>query len=190
MQNSLNFYAEMRATTRIRSRIKVKCCIISGDSPQGASFETVAKDISINGIRVQLDKPLDLDTKLKLTFRLAKIENNIEVIARVIRTEELKDHKFDIGLTFENIQSGNQEEFFKRIESMDLVRLLQTTAQKKASDLHLTYNRPPILRLHGRLLPLEMEPLGTLDLKDMIYSILSEEQIARFEKFKELDFGR
>ncbi|MBU4306001.1 MAG: PilT/PilU family type 4a pilus ATPase [Candidatus Omnitrophica bacterium] len=189
MQDSLNFYAEMRASTRIRSRIKVKCYPLSGDTPQGPAFETVAKDISINGMRIQLDKPLDLDTKLKLIFRLAKIVNNIEIIARVIRIEELKDRKFDIGLTFENIQSGNQEEIFKRIESMDIVRLLQVTAQKKASDLHLTYNRPPILRIHGRLIPLEMDALGTLDLKDMIYSILSDEQIARFEKFKELDFA-
>jgi twitching motility protein PilT len=72
---------------------------------------------------------------------------------------------------------------------MDIVKLLQLTAQKKASDLHLTYNRPPILRIHGRLVALENEPLGTLEMKNMIYSILSDEQIARFEKLKELDFA-
>jgi len=189
MDNSLNFYAEMRTNTRIRSRIKVKCQRILNDGALETPQETMAKDISAAGMLIELDKPLGLDTKLKLTFRLYKIEKPVEIISRVVRIEELKEGKFAIGVIFEEIKNDNKEAILSRIESMDLVRLLHITAQKKASDLHLTYNRPPVLRLHGRLIPLEMEPLGTIELKNLIYSILSDEQIARFEKFKELDFA-
>ncbi len=189
MESSLNFYAEMRANTRIRSRIKVKYQILSGNNTDSVIKSTIAKDISTNGMHIEVDKSLGLDTKIMLEFRLPKIDEPIKAIARVVRVEEIKSGGFGLGLVFDEIKNENKDEIISRIESMDIVRLLQITAQRKASDLHLTYNRPPILRLHGRLVPLEMEPLGTLELKNMIYSILSDEQISRFEKYKELDFA-
>jgi len=189
MDSSLDFYAEMRANTRIRSRINVSFQIVKTDGSMEASQTTIAKDISANGMHIEVNKGLGLDTKIMLEFRLPKIDNPVKILSRVVRVEELKDGKFGIGLVFEEIKDGNRESIIKRIESMDLVRLLQITAQKKASDLHLTYNRPPTLRLHGRLVPLEMDPLNTVELKNIIYSILSNAQIARFEKFKELDFA-
>jgi twitching motility protein PilT len=57
-----------------------------------------------------------------------------------------------------------------------------------ASDLHLTANMPPTVRLHGALRP--MEDVGTLDhvtLRDMVYGILPQSQRERFEAERELD---
>jgi len=187
--SSLNFYAEMRANTRIRSRINVTVQKISEDEALDFSIKTVAKDISTGGMLLELDEAIALDTKMMLEFRLPKIEKPIKILSRVVRVEQTPNKKFILGLFFEEFKSGDQEKVLKQIESMDIVKLLQITAQRKASDLHLTYNRPPILRLHGRLVPMEMEPLGTTELQNMIYSILDDEQIARFEKFKELDFA-
>ncbi|MCG2710921.1 MAG: PilT/PilU family type 4a pilus ATPase [Candidatus Omnitrophica bacterium] len=189
MDNSLDFYAEMRANTRIRSRIKIRYQILSDDSSVCVTKSTIAKDISTQGMHMEVETLLGLDTRIMIEFRLPKIDEPIKAIARVVRVEELKEGVFGIGLVFEEIKNDNKDEILSRIESMDIVRLLQITAQRKASDLHLTYNRPPILRLHGRLVPLEMDPLGTLELKNMIYSILNDAQISRFEKFKELDFA-
>lgn len=189
MDSSLDFYAEMRANTRIRSRIKIKYQIIDAEGNASVTKKTIAKDISTDGMHIEVDSSLGLDTKLILEFRLPKIDSPIKAIGRIVRVEEVNETTFGVGLVFDSIENENKDEILKRIESMDIVRLLQTTAQRKASDLHLTYNRPPILRLHGRLVPLEMDPLGTLELKNMIYSILSDEQISRFEKFKELDFA-
>ncbi|MFH1063228.1 MAG: PilT/PilU family type 4a pilus ATPase [Candidatus Omnitrophota bacterium] len=189
MDNSMDFYAEMRANTRIRSRISVSYQIINPDGSLQTSAKTFARDISSTGIFIVLKKPLDLNTKLRFEFRLPKINNLIEIISHVVRIEEIENSEFGIGILFDQILNENQDEILKCIESMDLVRLLQITAQKKASDLHLTYNRPPIMRLHGKLVPMELEALGTTELKNLIFSILSDEQIARFEKFKELDFA-
>ena len=46
-------------------------------------------------------------------------------------------------------------------------RLLETCIKRDASDLHLAVGRPPTLRLHGRLRPLEtkvLEPEDTIAL--------------------------
>lgn len=72
---------------------------------------------------------------------------------------------------------------------MELRDLLLLTIQKKASDLHLTENTPPVLRIDGRLLLVKAPPLTREELKKMIYSILGDSQKEKFEKDLELDFS-
>lgn len=72
---------------------------------------------------------------------------------------------------------------------MELRDLLLLTIQKKASDLHLTENSPPVLRVDGRLMLSKSDALTREALKKMIYSILSDYQKEKFEKDWELDFS-
>lgn len=59
-----------------------------------------------------------------------------------------------------------------------------------ASDLHLTVNSPPILRIDGNLKILDnLELLDRDKLKNIIYSILTDSQKEKFERDKELDFS-
>src|SRR5581483_1385404 len=48
---------------------------------------------------------------------------------------------------------------------MDFDRLLATSLERGASDLHLKPNSPPVLRVHGRLLP--QPDLGVVTAQDM-----------------------
>src|ERR1700733_14448014 len=76
------------------------------------------------------------------------------------------------------------------MEKMPHLReLLLLTVQENASDLHLTEKSPPIFRIDGRLIPLKDEPLSRIQIQEMIYSVLSEGQRAKFEVDKELDFS-
>lgn len=72
---------------------------------------------------------------------------------------------------------------------MDLRDLLLLTIQAKASDLHLTENSPPVLRIDGDLLLTKVEPLTRDYLKKMIYGILTDFQKEKFERDRELDFS-
>ncbi|MBF0532089.1 MAG: type IV pilus twitching motility protein PilT [Candidatus Omnitrophica bacterium] len=72
---------------------------------------------------------------------------------------------------------------------MDLKELLKSVIQYKASDLHLTDRCPPIMRIDGRLVFLQMPPLTKETLKEVIYGLLSNEQIHKFEAERELDFS-
>jgi twitching motility protein PilT len=73
---------------------------------------------------------------------------------------------------------------------MDLPELLNYAVTYKASDLHLTVGRPPMVRIAGRLVASGYDAtLGPDDTKALIYSVLSEDQKARFEKEQELDFS-
>ena len=72
---------------------------------------------------------------------------------------------------------------------MDLKDLLMLTIERKASDLHLTENTPPILRIDGRLLVTDLPKLARDDTKRLIYGILTNEQKEIFEEKWELDLS-
>ena len=70
-----------------------------------------------------------------------------------------------------------------------LRELLMVCIQQNASDLHLTDDSPPVLRIDGNLIPLQKPPFKGEELKDMIYSMLTDTQRNQFEQAKELDFS-
>ncbi|MBU1853532.1 MAG: type IV pilus twitching motility protein PilT [Candidatus Omnitrophica bacterium] len=73
---------------------------------------------------------------------------------------------------------------------MDIKSILKVAAEKKASDLHITTDSVPIVRIDGRLIPLSMFPkLNREDCKRLVYSVLNDKQKATFERELELDFS-
>jgi twitching motility protein PilT len=62
-------------------------------------------------------------------------------------------------------------------------------AAHDASDLHMSPGSPPMARLNSNLVPLEHEMLTAETSRSLIFDIMTDEQIATFEKNKELDFG-
>ncbi len=71
-----------------------------------------------------------------------------------------------------------------------LPELLRKMTDKGGSDLHLTTNSPPQVRVHGHLSPLEgYRPLSAAETKQLAYSVLTDAQKHRFEENLELDFS-
>src|ERR1700694_164184 len=62
-------------------------------------------------------------------------------------------------------------------------------AEQKASDLHLSTNNPPMLRINGDLIRVDFPPLQNTELKTMIYEIAPEGKIKVFEETLDVDFG-
>ncbi|HZO87948.1 MAG TPA: type IV pilus twitching motility protein PilT [Chthonomonadaceae bacterium] len=75
------------------------------------------------------------------------------------------------------------------IDDAHIDDLLRSTHEKGASDLHLAVGIPPIIRLDGTLVPLPYEKVTAQDSQRLIYDILTDEQIQRFETELELDFS-
>ncbi len=73
---------------------------------------------------------------------------------------------------------------------LSLPDLLRKMTDLGGSDLHLTTNSPPQVRVHGHLKPLEEFPSFTpADTKRLAYSVLTDAQKHRFEENLELDFS-
>ena len=72
---------------------------------------------------------------------------------------------------------------------MQIKELLIEAKDKEASDLHLNTGIPPVLRINGQLVRLDLPELTPEITHEMIYSILSEKQKIDFENFGELDLS-
>jgi twitching motility protein PilT len=73
--------------------------------------------------------------------------------------------------------------------AVTLSDLLKKLLELNGSDLHITTNSPPQVRVHGHLMPLDMPPLGPADTKQLAYSVMTDAQKHRFEEDFELDFS-
>ena len=68
--------------------------------------------------------------------------------------------------------------------------LLELVLERGASDLHLTSGSPPVIRLHGDLVPLSNYPeLSPQGLRSMIYAILPQRRREELEQELELDMS-
>ena len=73
--------------------------------------------------------------------------------------------------------------------ALPLPQLLKIMVDEGGTDLHITTNSPPIIRVHGTLRRIEHPSLSPAETKQVIYSILNDTQKYKFEENWELDFS-
>jgi len=72
---------------------------------------------------------------------------------------------------------------------VSMEELLNLMVQRGGSDLHLSVGAPPKIRIDGKLIDTEYEPLMPEASKKLIYSVIGPDQVAKFEKNLEIDFS-
>src|SRR6476660_3636555 len=70
-----------------------------------------------------------------------------------------------------------------------LPELLNTLVAQEGSDLHITTDTPPQIRVHGHLRRLDGPDMTPAVTKQLTYSVLTDSQKKRFEETLELDFS-
>ncbi len=73
--------------------------------------------------------------------------------------------------------------------ALPLPQLLKIMVDEGGTDLHITTNSAPVIRVHGKLKRIEHPPLTPAETKQVIYSILNDTQKYKFEENWELDFS-
>ena len=72
---------------------------------------------------------------------------------------------------------------------MSLNELLVYMARQQASDLHLKPMRPPLMRVHGKLVALKTEALKPADLEKLLLPLLNRAQREKFDSVMSVDIG-
>ena len=73
--------------------------------------------------------------------------------------------------------------------TVTLSQLLKTMVEQNGSDLHITTNSSPQIRVDGRLIPLKSPPLNASETKQLCYSVLTDAQKHRLEEDLEIDLS-
>lgn len=72
---------------------------------------------------------------------------------------------------------------------VNLHQLLKILVESNGSDLHITTNTAPQIRIDGKLTPLDFPPLNQIETKQLCYSVLTDAQKHKFEEDNELDLS-
>jgi len=72
---------------------------------------------------------------------------------------------------------------------MDITQLLAFSVKNKASDLHLSAGLPPMIRVHGDVRRINVDPLDHKQVHGMVYDIMNDSQRKSYEEVLECDFS-
>ncbi len=72
---------------------------------------------------------------------------------------------------------------------MDITTLLAFSVKNKASDLHLSAGLPPMIRVHGDVRRINVEPLDHKRVHAMVYDIMTDGQRKAYVENLEVDFS-
>jgi len=72
---------------------------------------------------------------------------------------------------------------------MDITQLLAFSVKNKASDLHLSAGLPPMIRVHGDVRRINVDPMDHKEVHAMIYDIMNDSQRKHYEDTLECDFS-
>lgn len=97
-------------------------------------------------------------------------------------------HGMESGADAFRYRYGNKEEG-EEGETLDMNDLLTLAIRQRASDLTLTTNKPPVVRINGEWCPVDLPPLTDSDVNRLIFSVINQRQRATLEETRELDFS-
>lgn len=183
--------SDRRIKTRVHIEIPLTCEIIDQKNNTVRHKNVLARNISSTGIYFEIDEVFPLNTKINITFQIPNTDKIVQTTIRVMRIEVTSQpDRYGIGASFIDISEADRDELIvKLIEHLDINKLLALAIEKQASDLHLLADSPPVMRIYGQIETLNLPALSSNDIPRLLYSIMSREQIHRFEQDKELDFA-
>ena len=72
---------------------------------------------------------------------------------------------------------------------MEIVTILKAAVKHEASDIFITAERPPTLKVNGRMATLSQEPLTDDEARNLVLSTMNDEQKRTFERDKECNYA-
>jgi len=72
---------------------------------------------------------------------------------------------------------------------MDITQLLAFSVKNKASDLHLSAGLPPMIRVHGDVRRINVDPMSHKQVHALVYDIMNDTQRKHYEDTLECDFS-
>jgi len=184
-------HKECRQGKRIRSRFTVRYRLRDGaGSDDHAERTAETTDISSTGLAFIAPSCLPIGSRLDILIELPALSQGIGAEARITRLQEIKEDKsYLMGLTFESISKVNSRAIENYVQGLDANHILRKAVERKASDVHLVANRPPMCRIDGNLVPMDIPPLTSDGLEILIVAMMTDRQQKQFNRDLELDFA-
>lgn len=177
-----------RDVPRYRIRFPIKYTIVGGE--QMLEHNAVALDVSIRSLAFEATEVMAFATVIEAELLISSLPKSIKVKGKVNRIEEVARKKYLHSIMFEEINKEDEDALGRYVQLFsDIGYILRLAVEKDATSLHLLTNSPPVFRIEGELLNLDLPAIAADDLKRMIFGMLTEKQYENFAEKLELDFS-
>ncbi len=143
---------------------------------------------SLDGLAMAL---LDGGRNGMLTFNhsLYELVDNGEISRKAAL--DASDSPEELELVFKGMRRGSAtaDDPAVQLSGIDMRDLFRSAVRLKASDLVLSLNTPPMLRINGEMQALALPKLSTGDIRRLLFSVIDRRHRAVFEERRELDFS-
>lgn len=180
---------EKRKEARIYLKIPMQCEILSPENKPVRNKSVSLNNINACGAYFETNEVVPLATNMNVEFSLPHSSRIIKGLMQVVRLEVVSENIFGIGALFVNLTEQDKGDIIQFMDKSNISKLFELVVKYDASDLHLLGEQPPILRIGGELKALDMPKIHSYEIPNLIYSVMTKEQIHIFEREKELDFG-
>ena len=104
------------------------------------------------------------------------------------------DDPDELELRFSGVRHGGgtataADNLLQNVSNVNMNDLFSAAVQLGASDLVLSHNMPPMLRLNGEMTALDLPPLSSGDIRRLLFSVIDKRRRALFEEQRELDLS-
>jgi twitching motility protein PilT len=106
----------------------------------------------------------------------------MDAATKQAQTEQAAGVEEEVALPKEAPQA-----LIRDLSDVHIDELLEIVVDKNASDLHISVGIPPVIRVDGELRAINYTQFSDLISQRMVYDILTDEQIQKFESTYELD---
>ena len=177
-----------RASRRIRLKFPLR--FQSENRPED-TLAGVVQDISASGLVFSSLELVEVSTRVKLFLDSIPGDRTARQLNSMVTRAEIDEDtgEYLIGVKFVDLDEADRAHIVTALQQTDIIGLLRLTTKKGASDLHLSTNHPPLIRVAGQLVPLRKHALSGSDLHDMIYTLLEDRHQRVFERELELNFS-
>lgn len=186
----MNDYSEKRVYQRHNVRIDFRYQIIKDGLASSDAKDAHTNDLSVSGLSFISNSEMSTGTVLRIELLVPEQPDALLIAGKIARIEQLLNKKrYLIGVAFSDLNETDKQVLLKDLDNLNLFGLLSEVIERKASDLHLTVDRPPIVRIQGELHFLQRDPIRSREIEAMIFPLLQDVQIENLSKNRELDFA-
>lgn len=177
---------------RARKRVRSRCTVRYRQLNEAGALEQTAKtkDLSSSGLAFETPTCLPIGSELEILLDIPNVSPGIKGDAQVARLQAVDEgKKYVVGITFKSLPESSGQAIEEHVQDVDVDHILREAVQQKASGLHLAADHPPLCRVDGNLMPLDMPPLPPERIDRIVMAMMSDRQREQFLKNLELDFS-
>ena len=112
-----------------------------------------------------------------------------EYVPRDLVDSRKNPAKYQVDEVLQEPEYVRMKEDALPVKDVHIDEILRMAVDRKASDIHITSGLPPMIRLDGEVVSLPYEKMAEDTARRMVYDILNDDDLKKFEQTHELDFG-